>query len=178
MCQVWLKLAHWFWRRRFFKVCRCIFCYFIIISPWERAWSFIWINMNPFHSRRLCAKFGWNWPSWFWRKGEKVYDNNEVNGQQTNFNQKSSFETDKNIKENLKLFLYIVDTLMVYLPTGVSSRILTLLISLTKVGGVWPLAAKSKYFNITLIICLNFSETQCKLIANSWTLLYNDWKII
>ena len=25
LCQVWLKLAYWFWRRRFFKFCQCIF---------------------------------------------------------------------------------------------------------------------------------------------------------
>ena len=39
------------------------FCYFIIISPWERAWPFIWINLNPLHPKMLSAKFGWNWPS-------------------------------------------------------------------------------------------------------------------
>ena len=25
LCQVWLKLAQWFWRRSFFKFCQCIF---------------------------------------------------------------------------------------------------------------------------------------------------------
>ena len=32
------------------------FCYIIIISPWERAGSFIWTNLNPLHPRIL-------WPS-------------------------------------------------------------------------------------------------------------------
>ena len=32
-----------------------------IISPWKRAWPYIWTNLNPL--RMLCAKFGWNRPS-------------------------------------------------------------------------------------------------------------------
>ena len=35
---------------------------FVIISPWKRTGPFIWTNLNPFHLRMLCAKFGWNWP--------------------------------------------------------------------------------------------------------------------
>ena len=34
------------------------FPYLVIISPWKRAWPFIWTNLNPLHSRMLCAKFG------------------------------------------------------------------------------------------------------------------------
>ena len=39
------------------------FRYFVIISPWKRAWPFIWRNYNPHYPRMLCAKFGWNWRS-------------------------------------------------------------------------------------------------------------------
>ena len=39
------------------------FHHFVIISPWKRAGSFIWTNLNPLHPRMLCAKFGWNWLS-------------------------------------------------------------------------------------------------------------------
>ena len=39
------------------------FHYFVIISPWKRVWPFIQRNMNPYHPRMLCAKFGKNWPS-------------------------------------------------------------------------------------------------------------------
>ena len=39
------------------------FRYFVIISPWKRAGSFIWTNLNPIHPRMLCVKFGWNWLS-------------------------------------------------------------------------------------------------------------------
>ena len=39
------------------------FHHFVIISPWKRARSFIWTNLNPLHPSMLCAKFGWNWLS-------------------------------------------------------------------------------------------------------------------
>ena len=31
--------------------------------PWKGAWPCIWTNLNLFHPRMLCVKFGWNWPS-------------------------------------------------------------------------------------------------------------------
>ena len=34
--------------------------YFVLTSPWKRAGPFIWTNLNFFHPRMLCAKFGWN----------------------------------------------------------------------------------------------------------------------
>ena len=37
LCKVWLKLAQWFWRRRFFLILSMYFRYFIIISPWRRV---------------------------------------------------------------------------------------------------------------------------------------------
>ena len=37
------------------------FHYFVIISPSERTWPFIWTSLNSLHPRMLCAKFGWNW---------------------------------------------------------------------------------------------------------------------
>ena len=37
--------------------------YFVIISPLNRMWPFIWTNLNPIYPRMICAKFGWNWPS-------------------------------------------------------------------------------------------------------------------
>ena len=36
---------------------------FVLISPWKRAWPFIWTSLLPLLPRMLCAKFGWNWPS-------------------------------------------------------------------------------------------------------------------
>ena len=71
LSQVWLKLAQWFWWRRFlllpnylpleigrgpsfnssskgedFKTLSMYFPYFIIIYPWKSGWPFIWINLN------------------------------------------------------------------------------------------------------------------------------------
>ena len=67
LCQVWLKLAQWFWRR--FQISSMYFRYFVIISPWKRAWSFIWTNLNPHHPRILCAKCGW-----IWHRGSRKQD--------------------------------------------------------------------------------------------------------
>ena len=30
------------------------FRYFVIITPWRRAWPFICKNLNPLHARMLC----------------------------------------------------------------------------------------------------------------------------
>ena len=46
-----------------FLISSMFFRYFVIISPWKRAWPFIWTNLNPLHPEIHCAKFGWNRPS-------------------------------------------------------------------------------------------------------------------
>ena len=57
-----------------FQILSMHFRYFIIISPWKRAWLFFWKNLNS-----LCAKFGWNWSIGLEKmmKMWKVYDNDE-----------------------------------------------------------------------------------------------------
>ena len=40
-CQVWLKLAQWFWRRGFFNVVNVFFAIFVKISPWKGVGSFV-----------------------------------------------------------------------------------------------------------------------------------------
>ena len=35
-------------------------CYLIIISLYKKVGPIIWTNVNPHHTRMLCAKFGWN----------------------------------------------------------------------------------------------------------------------
>ena len=37
-----------------------IFSFFVINAPWEKAWPFVWTNLNPFNLWRSCAKFCWN----------------------------------------------------------------------------------------------------------------------
>ena len=39
------------------------FNYFSIISPFGRAWPFMWTNLNPLHQEKLYAELGSNWPS-------------------------------------------------------------------------------------------------------------------
>ena len=74
LCQVWLKLAQWFWRRKFFKFSQCILA--ILTGP------FFWTNLNPLYTRMLCAKFGWK-PVVLGKKMKmwKVYDNDNHDGQ-------------------------------------------------------------------------------------------------
>ena len=61
LCQVWLKLAQWFWRKIFFKFIN-IFSHFRNYLPLEKGGAFIWTNLTPLHPKMICAKFGWNWP--------------------------------------------------------------------------------------------------------------------
>ena len=41
LCQVWLKFAQWFCRRRLFLISSRYFCYFVIIFPQKRVGTFI-----------------------------------------------------------------------------------------------------------------------------------------
>jgi hypothetical protein len=67
LCQVWLKLAQWFWRRRFFKNFQCIFTV-LLLSPLGK-WQFPSFEQNGIPSPKddLC-------PVWiklaqlFWRR--------------------------------------------------------------------------------------------------------------
>jgi hypothetical protein len=62
LCQVWLKLAKWFWSRRFLNN-PPHFCIFVIISPLKKAWPFIWTNLNSLHPRMVYFKSDWIWPA-------------------------------------------------------------------------------------------------------------------
>ena len=75
--QVWLKLARWFWRRRFLNfvnvfllLCTCNYL------PLEKAEPFICTNLNPLHPRMHFAKFGWNWACGSWPSGFGEEDEN------------------------------------------------------------------------------------------------------
>ena len=65
LCQVWLKLAQWFWRKRFFNS-SMYFRNILIISPCKRAGPFIWTNLNPLHPRMLGVWL--ELVQWFWRR--------------------------------------------------------------------------------------------------------------
>ena len=57
------------------------FRYFVIISPWEKTWPFIWTNLNPLHPKMRCAKFSWNR---LCSSGEGFENMKFTDGQQTN----------------------------------------------------------------------------------------------
>ena len=62
LCQVWLKLVQCFWRTRFLNLINVfsLFCYHLHL---EKGVALHLNNLNPFQTKMLCAKFGWNWPS-------------------------------------------------------------------------------------------------------------------
>ena len=62
LCQVWLKLAQWFWRRNFFNFFN-VFSLFCNYLPLKKAGPFIWTKLNPLYPGILSAKFGSNCPS-------------------------------------------------------------------------------------------------------------------
>ena len=61
----WLKLDKWFWRRLLnFVNVFLLFCYYL---PLERAWPFIWTNLNSLHKDSLCHIW-LKLVQWFWRR--------------------------------------------------------------------------------------------------------------
>ena len=62
LCQVWLKLAQWFCRRRFLNFVN-VFSLFRNYLPFWKGGTLFWTKLNPHHSLILCAKIGWNWLS-------------------------------------------------------------------------------------------------------------------
>ena len=68
LCQVWLKLAQWFWRRRFLNFINV----FLLFSPLEKDRALKLKKMNFFHLMMLYAKISWKWPSGSGRGDENV----------------------------------------------------------------------------------------------------------
>ena len=63
LCQVWLKLAQWFWRRRFFNFVNVFFPTISYICNYLALEKGGALHLNTLYPRMLCAKFGWNWLS-------------------------------------------------------------------------------------------------------------------
>ena len=96
LCQVWLKLAQWFWRIRFLNVVN-VFSLFHNYLPLEKGWAFHLNKLeSPSHKDALC-QIWLKLAQWFWRrwKCEKFTDRQTV-GQKdrwrTKGDQKSSLE--------------------------------------------------------------------------------------
>ena len=61
LCQVWIKLAQWFWRR--FLNFVNVFSLFPNYLPLEKGGALHLKKLESPSPRMFCAKFGWNWPS-------------------------------------------------------------------------------------------------------------------
>ena len=66
-----MKLAHWFWRRWFFKFLN-EFSLFRNYFPLEKGGALHLINLDSLNPRMICAKFGWNWSSGSGEEDENV----------------------------------------------------------------------------------------------------------
>ena len=57
--QIWLKLAQWFWRKRFLNFVN-LFSVFCNYLPLEKGMALLLnkLDLNLLHLRMLCAKFG------------------------------------------------------------------------------------------------------------------------
>ena len=63
LCQVWLKLAQWFWRRRFLND-PTPFLHFCDYLPFEKDLAhYLKKNLNTPYSRIIYTKFDWFWPA-------------------------------------------------------------------------------------------------------------------
>ena len=62
LCQIWLKLALWFWRKRFLNSVNVILL-FGNYFPLEKGRALHLKNLNFLYTRMHYAKFGWYRPS-------------------------------------------------------------------------------------------------------------------
>ena len=96
LCQVWLKLAQWFWRR-FFNIFNIILLFHYYL-PLEKGVA-LYLNKleSPPPKDALC-QIRLKLAQWLWRRRWKceVYDNDD-DRQWTNFDQKSSLESSAQV---------------------------------------------------------------------------------
>ena len=66
MCQVWKKLAQWFWRR-FLKWHLSVLAILLLSPLFEMGCLFIWTNLYPLHPRIFyyCIGSGYSYYSFF-----------------------------------------------------------------------------------------------------------------
>ena len=97
LCQVWLKLAKWFWRRRFFNFVN-VFSLFCNYLPLEKDGA-LHLNklVSPLTKDALCQVW-LKLAQWFWRRRWKCkkFTDRQTDGQtdrrRTKGDQKSSLE--------------------------------------------------------------------------------------
>ena len=71
MCQIWLKLAQWFWRRRFFYFIN-VFSLFRNYRNFEKGGDLHLNKLESPSSKDVVCQFGWNWPSGSREEDENV----------------------------------------------------------------------------------------------------------
>ena len=67
LCNVWLKLAQWFWWRRFLKFVKVFLLFRYIISPWKKAGPSL-IKMNSPSAKDALCQVWLKLAQWFWRR--------------------------------------------------------------------------------------------------------------
>ena len=68
LCKVWLKLAHWFWRRRLFLNLVNVFSLFLNYLPFEKGGA---LHLNKLDSpapKDALCKVWLKLAQWFWRR--------------------------------------------------------------------------------------------------------------
>ena len=76
LCHVWLKLAQWFWRRRFFNFVN-VFSLFLNYLPLERGGPLYLIKLEPHPLKDALCKDWLKLAQWLWKrrwKCEKLTD--------------------------------------------------------------------------------------------------------
>ena len=67
LCQVWLKLAQWFWRRRFFNFVNVflLFCYYL---PLEKGGALLLNKLESPSPKDALCQVWLKFAQWFWRR--------------------------------------------------------------------------------------------------------------
>ena len=67
LCQVWMKLAQWFWRRSFLNFVNK-FLLFVIMSFWKKAWPLHLDKPESPSSYDVSCQVWLKLAQWFWRR--------------------------------------------------------------------------------------------------------------
>ena len=68
LCQVWLKLAVWFLKKKIFKVCQCVFSLFRNYLPLEMGRALHLIKLEFPSLKDVLCQVWLKLAQWFWRK--------------------------------------------------------------------------------------------------------------
>ena len=102
-------------------------CNFAIIYPIKSMWSLMWTHWNPLHTRMICAKVGWNWPS---VSGEENVKRLQLDRRQMTYDQKSLFQFQFWWAKNLVFYVcgcmfvvFFFSFILVFLPISADVKL-------------------------------------------------------